>query len=106
MLPLEAISALETILGEHPDNHVIATIVAMAHLDIAWAWRGTESERNTPARNLEAFELHCTRARQILDPFCGLELNSPLVTAARCALLVGADVTSSRWTPSNHTWLL
>ena len=35
----EAISALEGILNEYPDNHVIATIVALAHLDIAWAWR-------------------------------------------------------------------
>ncbi|MGB7318399.1 MAG: hypothetical protein WBC85_10580 [Planktotalea sp.] len=85
----EAISALENILGEHSDNHVIATIVAMAHLDIAWAWRGTSSIRDTPARNLEAFDLHCTRARQVLDPFCGIELDSPLVTSARCALLVG-----------------
>jgi len=85
----DAISALETLLGENPDNHVIATVVAMAHLDIAWAWRGTESEKATPARNLEAFDLHCKRASMVLDAYCGLELNSPLVTAARCALLVG-----------------
>lgn len=92
----EAISALEQILGEHRDNHVIATIVAMAHLDIAWAWRGTDAERDTPARNLEAFDLHCTRARQVLDPFCGIELDSPLVTAARCALLVGNPTATDR----------
>ena len=85
----EAINALETILGEYPDNHVIATTVALAHLDIAWAWRGSETTRKTPARNLEAFDLHCKRAKQILDPFCGIELDSPLVTSARCALLVG-----------------
>lgn len=92
----EAISALEHILGEHVDNHVIATIVAMAHLDIAWAWRGTGAVRDTPARNLEAFELHCIRACQILDPFCGIELDSPLVTSARCALLVGMPNANAR----------
>ena len=85
----EAISALEGILNEYPDNHVIATIVALAHLDIAWAWRGTESTRDTPARNLEAFSLHCKRAQQVLDPFCGIELDSSLLTSARYALLVG-----------------
>ncbi len=85
----EAISALEGILGEHPNNHIIATIVALAHLDIAWAWRGTSSVHETAARNLEAFELHCQRAQQVLDPFCGIELDSSLVTSARCALLVG-----------------
>lgn len=84
-----AISALETILGENEGNHVIAVIVALAHLDIAWSWRGTAPAREVAARNLEAFELHCTRARQILAPYCGIELDSPLVTSARCALLVG-----------------
>lgn len=92
----EAISALEQILGEHPENHVIATIVSMAHLDIAWAWRGNGSVRDTPARNFEAFDLHCARARQVLDPFCGIELDSPLVTSARCALLVGTPNANHR----------
>ncbi|MEM9580524.1 MAG: hypothetical protein AAF891_07530 [Pseudomonadota bacterium] len=85
----DAISALEMLLGENPEDHVIATIVAMAHLDIAWAWRGTEGPKDTAARNLEAFDLHCRRAIQILSPFCGIELDSPLLTSARCALLVG-----------------
>ncbi|WP_293449584.1 hypothetical protein [Planktotalea sp.] len=75
---------------------MIATIVAMAHLDIAWAWRGNAALRDTAARNLEAFQLHCTRAQQVLDPFCGIELDSPLVTAARCALLVGIPNASDR----------
>ena len=92
----EAISALENILGDFPKNHVIATIVAMAHLDIGWAWRGTSAANETPARNLEAFDLHCRRAQQVLDPFCGIELNSPLVTSARCALLVGTPDAQDR----------
>jgi len=92
----EAISALETLLGENRGNHVIATIVALAHLDIAWAWRGTGATKDTAARNLEAFDLHCARARQVLDPFCGIELDSPLVTSTRCALLVGETAASDR----------
>lgn len=92
----EAISALETLLREHKYSHVIATIVAMAHLDIAWAWRGTGTTKDTLARNLEAFDLHCARARQVLDPYCGIELDSPLVTSARCALLVGSKDAGAR----------
>ncbi len=92
----DAISALEDILGEYPNNHVITTIVAMAHLDIAYAWRGATALQHTPARNLEAFDMHCKRAAQVLDAFCGIELDSPLVTSARCALLVGSPDAADR----------
>lgn len=101
----EAISALETILGEHPDNHVIATVVALAHLDIAWAWRGTNGADTTPARNLEAFDLHTKRAIQIMEHFCGIELDSPLVASARCALLVG-DASARKYAADNYEDLI
>lgn len=92
----EAIDALETLLADNPGNHVIATVVALAHLDIAWAWRGTGSVAETAARNLEAFDLHCKRANQVLSGFCGIELDSPLVTSARCALLVADPDAATR----------
>ena len=94
----EMISALEGILSEYADNNVIATIVALIHLDIAWARRSTESIRDTPARNLEAFNLQSKRTQQVLDPFCGIELDSLLLTSARCALLVGNPNANDRVT--------
>jgi len=94
----EMISALEGILSEYADNNVIATIVVLIHLDIAWARRSTESIRDTPARNLEAFNLQSKRTQQVLDPFCGIELDSLLLTSARCALLVGNPNANDRVT--------
>ncbi|MEO1365514.1 MAG: hypothetical protein AAFU86_17250, partial [Pseudomonadota bacterium] len=37
---LDGIEALEQVLTEHPHDPMIAAIVAHAHIDIGWAWRG------------------------------------------------------------------
>lgn len=86
--PLMAgIEALEYVLADFPDNYVIAAIVAQAHIDIGWAWRGNGWEVELPQRNREAFAAHFDRASDILAPFCGQELDSPLLAAACCALV-------------------
>lgn len=86
--PLMAgIEALEYVLADFPDNYVITTIVAQAHIDIGWAWRGTGWDVELPRRNQEAFAAHFDRASDILSPFCGQELNSPLLAATCCALV-------------------
>lgn len=88
--PLMAgIEALEYVLAEFPDNYVIATIVAQTHIDIGWAWRGTGWDVELPARNSEAFAAHFDRASDILSPFCGQALDSPLLAAASCGLVGG-----------------
>ena len=65
----EAISALEGILSEYSDNHVIATIVALAHLDIAWAWRGTESIRTPPHATSKRSTCTANARSKCLIPF-------------------------------------
>ncbi|SFG51052.1 hypothetical protein [Sulfitobacter dubius] len=89
--PLMAgIEALEHVLADHSKSHVIAAIVAQAHMDIGWAWRGTGWDGDVPARNRTAFEAHFDRAEEILVPFEEDTAGSPLLAATRCALLGGS----------------
>jgi len=85
---LAGIEALEDILFEFPDDYAIAEIVAQAHMDIGWAWRGSNWSHEIPARNLALFEAHFERARDILDSFSRTALASPLLAAAQCSLVV------------------
>lgn len=88
--PLMAgIEALEAVLARHPDNYPVALVVAHAHMDIGWAWRGTGWESELKPQNREAFSAHFDRAAGILNKFCGVQNNSPALAAARCALLAG-----------------
>ncbi|MFK7743411.1 MAG: hypothetical protein AB8B47_00045 [Roseobacter sp.] len=99
--PLMAgIEGLEEMLSEHPDNAICAITVAHAHMDIGWAWRGTDWSAQVPARNLEAFEAHFDRARDILHPFDQSHTRSPLYQTACCALngagiVTGPDISRS-----------
>jgi hypothetical protein len=86
---LAGIEALEEVLDEHPDNWVLAVIVAQAHMDIGWAWRGTGWDVEVPTRNREAFAAHFDRAFDIISPFDATALNSPLIAATSCALSSG-----------------
>lgn len=86
---LDGIVAFEALHREHKDNPIITLIVALAHIDIGWAWRGTGWETVVPRVNRERCAAHFDRAQQLLSPLCGIELDSPLMAAARCALLAG-----------------
>lgn len=85
----EGIAALEDVLAETPKDYTIALMVAQAHMDIGWAWRGTGWDIEVPTQNKEAFQAHFDRAADILDDLSGIELNAPSVAAANCALLAG-----------------
>ncbi len=88
---LAGIEALEHVLVEHEGCHIMASIVAQAHMDIGWAWRGTGWDVEISDRNRAAFEAHFDRAADILAPFCSKSLQSPLLAASLCALLGGAE---------------
>lgn len=86
---LAGIEALEQVLSDHPDNYPIALVVAHAHIDMGWAWRGTGWLVDLKPRNHEALSAHFDRAAGILNTFQGMEALSPALAAARCALLSG-----------------
>ncbi len=81
------IEALEDVQAEYYGDPYCALVVAMAHVDIGWAWRnaagqGTQKKEICQQKWLK----HFNRARDILAPHDGIELDAPSLAAAQCAL--------------------
>ena len=85
---LQGIEELEDVLAEFPDDYAIAEIVAKTHMDIGWAWRGSNWSHEISDRNMALFHAHFDRASDILGSFSRTALASPLLAAAQCALVV------------------
>lgn len=95
--PLMAgIEAMEHLLAEHPGSYVMASLVAQAHMDMAWAWRGNSWDKDMAARNREAFEAHFDRAADILTPFYPDTQHSAFLMSACCALFSGTNQRGDR----------
>lgn len=86
---LSGIEALESVLLDHPQDAIIASIVAQAHMDLGWAWRGTGWDTEIADINREAFSAHFERARDILAPFLQNSEKSALLATTLCSLLSG-----------------
>ncbi len=93
---IDGIAALETVNRDYPGEPMITLIVALAHIDVGWAWRGTSWETVVPKLNRTRCAAHFDRAHHLLLPLCGIERDSPLLAAARCALLAGQRDPQSR----------
>lgn len=93
---LAGVADLEDEMQAHPDDPMIALIVALAHIDLAWAWRGTALDATLPPLHRSRCAAHFDRAAAIL-PRCENALpGSPLVAAVSCALLAGQRKTAIR----------
>ncbi|MCK0148948.1 hypothetical protein MWU54_02850 [Marivita sp. S6314] len=75
------------IFEETPNNHAVAYVIAMAHIDIGWAWRGEGWRQDIPAAHRAAFFRHFKAASDLIDAFDPFELDSPMLASVRCALL-------------------
>jgi hypothetical protein len=102
---LGGIEALEYVLAEHPDDYIIGCIVAQAHIDLAWAWRGIGWDVEIAPRNREAFDAHIARARDIITGFDGHPRGSALLAGTECALLRG-DHRSTRLVADRYEALI
>ena len=91
------VQALEGVLEEMPGDYAAALVIALSHIDIGWAWRGTGWDATVPRANRAAFYRHFERAERILAPYSGLEMNSPGLAAARCALLAADSDPQARF---------
>lgn len=89
---LAGIEALEHVLADFPNSYIVACIVAQAHMDIAWAWRGNAWDTEVPDRNRAAFAAHFDRAQDIISEFCPLDKGSALLAATCCTLLGGIEL--------------
>ncbi|MCA0870129.1 hypothetical protein LCL97_04800 [Seohaeicola saemankumensis] len=83
------ILGLEEALTDLRGDPYMAAVVALTHIDIAWAWRGTGWDAVVPRMNRDRCAAHFDRAGKLLAPLCGLGMNSPMIASARCGLLAG-----------------
>ncbi|MBU2982841.1 hypothetical protein KO498_13570 [Lentibacter algarum] len=88
---LDGIEALEEVLAEFSNDYAIASIVAQAHMDIGWAWRGSDWNHEIAKRNQQLFEAHFARAREILTSFEATTRVSPLLASSSCSLVVAHE---------------
>ncbi|WP_254444844.1 hypothetical protein [Ruegeria atlantica] len=86
---LSGISELEDEMRAHPDDPMITLVVALAHIDLAWAWRGTATKATLPPLHQSRCAAHFDRAAALLPKCRAVAPNSPMVAAAGCALLAG-----------------
>ena len=87
---------LQMVLEEIPEDHGVACVVAMAHVDIGWAWRGEGWRQEISPLHRAAFLHHFRQAAQIIDRFDPFELDAPMLAAVRCALLTAEARPSAR----------
>ncbi|MFA8384379.1 MAG: hypothetical protein ACEPO2_02065 [Pelagibaca sp.] len=78
---------MQLVLEETPQDHGVAYVIAMAHVDIGWAWRGEGWRQDIPAAHRAAFFRHFRSAGSLIDPYDAFELDSPMLASVRCALL-------------------
>ncbi len=93
---LGGISELETELQDHPNDPMIGLVVALAHIDLAWAWRGTTRETSIHPQHWSRCAAHFDRAAALLPGCSAAAPDSPAVAAAECALFAGQGKTQGR----------
>lgn len=87
------LEALEAIQADLPDDYGCALVVALAHVDIACAWAAAHVHGHGHGHPLERdlrLRSHLARARHLLAPFDGVDLDAPSLAAAQCALAARA----------------
>ncbi len=86
---IEGVMGLEAMCVEHRDDPYLRTLVALAHIDVAWIWRGYSDVLAITVANGQRCAAHFDRAAALLHPLDGIALNSPFIAAAKTALLAG-----------------
>jgi len=86
---IDGIMALEAARLPYRHDPYLAAVVALAHIDIGWIWRGTGWDTIVPSANRRRCGAHFDRASALLDPFDNTQLGSPMLAATTCALLPG-----------------
>jgi len=86
---IEGIMGLEAMCADHRDDPYLRTLVALAHIDVAWIWRGYSDVLSITVANGQRCAAHFDRAAALLHPLDGVALDSPFIAAAKCALFAG-----------------
>ncbi|MFS4582658.1 hypothetical protein [Phaeobacter sp. C3_T13_0] len=92
---IEGVMGLETMCVEHRDDPYLRTLVALAHIDVAWIWRGYSNVLSITIADGQRCAAHFDRAAALLHPLDGVALDSPFIAAAQTALLAGQKSASA-----------
>ncbi len=91
----DGIDAFESVALEYPGAYPIQLIVALAHLDMFWAWHAIPGAKTLDSAPSEARH-HAGRAHALLEGLCGFEEDAPSLVAAQCALSSAPSTTASQ----------
>lgn len=81
------VQALEVNLEDMPDCPAMAAVVALAHIDLARAWRGASEVHQLAPQRRTAWKTHMRSAAQLADRFDPFEHGSALWAQIRCDVL-------------------
>ena len=84
---MSVLNQMRLVLDDTQGDHAVAYVVAMAHIDIGWAWRGEGWQQDIPAAHRAAFFRHFKTAGDLIERYDPFELDAPMLAAVRCALL-------------------
>ncbi|MBY6137113.1 hypothetical protein KUV61_14860 [Nocardioides marinus] len=86
---IRGLMAFEALRAEHRRDPYLTALVALAHIDIGWAWRRPDTAQAVTPPNQRRCAAHFNRAAALLHPIAELSADSPFLRAAQCALLAG-----------------
>lgn len=86
---IRGVMAFEALRCEHRHDPYLAALVALAHIDIGWAWRSPCAGQTAAQQDQRRCAAHFDRAAALLDPIAGASQDSPFLKAAQCALFAG-----------------
>ncbi len=97
---IDGVMALEAVRFDHGNDPYMTTLVALTHVDLAWAWRSPAGERYSSATHQQRAKVHFNRAAALLADLDGVDLDSPMIAAAKCSLF--ADRTAETKEVAEH----
>ncbi|MEZ5715064.1 MAG: hypothetical protein R3D85_07775 [Paracoccaceae bacterium] len=80
------LDALEDGAAAHPGSHLMAALLAMAHIGLGWQARGTGFVPDIDPASADRFRAHFHRADRLLAPFDAVERYSPALAMAQYML--------------------
>lgn len=86
---IDGIMALEALRREHRLDSYLTALVAQAHIDIAWIWRGASTDKSNGETYLRRAAAHFERATTLMTPLEQDSHESAFLSATRCALYAG-----------------
>lgn len=86
---IDGIMALEALRREHRFDSYLTALVALAHIDIAWIWRGAAADTQDGDTYLRRAAAHFERAATLMTPLEADSCESVFLSATRCALYAG-----------------